>query len=696
MNVNFYGQNWDIRLYKPGENLSFIENEDRVGMDTEFEVREENYGPINTVVMSVAWPDSGICHVVWYEDIQEYIEQVRQKNYWLVWRLYSGGQDLLAVDFHNNHLWDLFWHPGYYMEDMELRMALYEIASGTFVNTLGLSKRTKTYLKEDLEGKSHKDDPDPIQMSYFQDMTLTEPHIRYAGKDAIATVKLGDVTPRQPNERIKVQGAYSLHMMGERGYPVDREKMREKRKEFVDKAWDYFTFLADWGKWPGKNSSFLNSEDVNKPELGMSGGEKELERILLALEKSYGIEFDRTPKGSISMDQDSPYKPFYRNNLTPHPIIVNNKKFKYCEHMLSSFLNWRMVRSDDRVHPYYDPIKTNGRTSAKEPAIQTNPQEGGIREIYTAPPGYKILIIDIKQGELCTLAQSCYDRFGFSRMGDLINAGEDLHTNYATSFIIPAVGKNPEDLTEKEFSYYRKCAKPCNFGFPGGFGIYSFMSFARNSYGIEFSWDFAQESKSAWKEEYPEMKQHLQPVPDNEHWLQTLKKALKEETDSNIAFQLQDFNDARRFMQSTLDWSEEDIDDLIHRTSKYIVKTYDGPNNDVCIRRNASYTAACNYYFSRPMADAMSYCMAEFEPLGIHPVCFVHDEFHFFVRNDRDMQKNVNWLQEVTRQKTQDMIPDVTITIEPMLTSRWYKEAEPEWDSKGNLLEWDPSMKKKS
>lgn len=717
MKINFYKQGWDIHLYQPGEDLSLITDENRVGMDTEFKPLTEGYGPIETAVMSTAFPESGISHVVWYTDIPDYLEEVRKHNPQLIWRLYSGAVDLRAVDFYNNFLWDLFWGEQGLVQDMELRAALYEIAAGTFINTLGLKRRSKFYLKEDLEGKAKKDDPDSIQMSYHRDMTLTDLHIEYAGRDAIATVKLGDVLPKQPNETIKTQGAFSLHMMEERGYPVDKEALKKVRKEYVDQGWEHLVFLADWGVWPGK-SSFLNAEEVKDPDLGMPGGVTELQKVMKSLETSYGLEFKRTQSknkntkqsdsdsdsedsdsdfdqsGTVSMNKDDPYKPFRASGIEPHPIINNHKQFKFCEHMLGTYLSWDMIKSDGRVHPYYDPIKKNGRTGAKNPAIQTLPQEGGIREVYTAPPGYKILVIDIKQGELCTLAQSCYDRFGFSYMGDKINAGEDLHDLYARDFIIPALKMDPDDLTEAEFDYYRKYAKPCNFGFPGGFGIIAFIAWAWNSYGIEFSYDFAKKSKNAWKEMYPEMELHLQPVPDNEFWLQNIRKSLKEKTGSDTAFAIRDFNDARKFMKETLEWPDDDIDNLMFKSGRYIVKTYDGPNNDVCIRRNASYTEACNYQFSRPLADAMSNCMAEYEPVGIKPACFVHDEFHFFVENNRDMQRNISWIQDVTRESTQAMVPDVKISIESQLTSRWYKQAKPRWDDYGNLLEWTPRFKK--
>lgn len=53
--------------------------------------------------------------------------------------------------------------------------------------------------------------------------------------------------------------------------------------------------------------------------------------------------------------------------------------------------------------------------------------------MYIASPGYALVSCDYNQQELIALAQSCYSRFGYSLMRDLINHGIDIHGYMATT-----------------------------------------------------------------------------------------------------------------------------------------------------------------------------------------------------------------------------------------------------------------------
>lgn len=85
------------------------------------------------------------------------------------------------------------------------------------------------------------------------------------------------------------------------------------------------------------------------------------------------------------------------------------------------------------VHPEYQPLVRNGRTSCKNPPIQQTPRTGGYREMFIASPGYVLVAVDYKFIELCTLAAICEFRYGKSVLADVIRKGRGksiLFDNY--------------------------------------------------------------------------------------------------------------------------------------------------------------------------------------------------------------------------------------------------------------------------
>ena len=72
---------------------------------------------------------------------------------------------------------------------------------------------------------------------------------------------------------------------------------------------------------------------------------------------------------------------------------------------------------------------------------QNYPQEPGIREQYIPEKGNVFVFCDYGQEELIALAQSCYTKYGFSVMKELINKGLDLH-GMVMAFIAGKVDRN--------------------------------------------------------------------------------------------------------------------------------------------------------------------------------------------------------------------------------------------------------------
>jgi len=183
------------------------------------------------------------------------------------------------------------------------------------------------------------------------------------------------------------------------------------------------------------------------------------------------------------------------------------------------------ARADDLMRGFelplqvqFDSLLETGRTSTSKPKpplvgvqAQNFPRKAGARECLTPRPGHVFIVVDVPTAESRSLAQVCIDKFGFSVMADRINAGEDIHTWFAS--VIRNVSyeemlrrlKSGNKLEAKQAKEDRQQAKPCNFGFPGGMGAPNFAGFAWKSYKVRFTLGQAQGYRQKWLDSFREM-----------------------------------------------------------------------------------------------------------------------------------------------------------------------------------------------
>lgn len=110
-----------------------------------------------------------------------------------------------------------------------------------------------------------------------------------------------------------------------------------------------------------------------------------------------------------------------------------------------------------RIHAQFNQMGTaTGRFSCNDPNLQTIPKDQGWRDLFAAPPGYKIITADYSQIELRIAADWSQDR----AMVKALSEGCDLHAITASElFSIPI-----DTVTSEQ----RNIAKTINFGIPYG------------------------------------------------------------------------------------------------------------------------------------------------------------------------------------------------------------------------------------
>ncbi|MFN9603687.1 MAG: DNA polymerase, partial [Planctomycetota bacterium] len=285
------------------------------------------------------------------------------------------------------------------------------------------------------------------------------------------------------------------------------------------------------------------------------------------------------------------------------------------------------------IHPRYRVLVRTGRTSCSSPNIQQLPRSSHIREAVVPRPGYLFLIIDYAAIELRTLAAVCQQRYGFSKLADVIRAGTDPHSYTAAMFTGVTLEQFQQLPNKKQL---RQQAKAVNFGIPGGLGAAALATYAKHSYGVQMTIDQATKFRTMLTEQvYPELR-------------------------------------------------------------LYLATNYTEPQDTVCtltgrIRAGVTYTMARNTPFSGLAADGAKLAMWQLLRAGYRVVAFVHDEFIIELPADADHTAQAGHVEHICCQAMQQLVGTIPVECEYALAERWYKQATAVRDPDGKLIPWQPT-----
>lgn len=181
------------------------------------------------------------------------------------------------------------------------------------------------------------------------------------------------------------------------------------------------------------------------------------------------------------------------------------------------------------LHPFWNVLVSTGRVSvsagkgADAAGVNLNniPTMLGVRECFVARPGYVFFDGDYEQAELCSLAQICIDKFGYSKLAEIIRSGRDVHTIFGIELVILFDEEHlftSEDWEKRykefksqskkggKFYPWRQLAKAFDFGLPGGLGQKTFLEWALATYGVTMPSEKFKPAKEAWLSVVPEVR----------------------------------------------------------------------------------------------------------------------------------------------------------------------------------------------
>jgi DNA polymerase I-like protein with 3'-5' exonuclease and polymerase domains len=202
---------------------------------------------------------------------------------------------------------------------------------------------------------------------------------------------------------------------------------------------------------------------------------------------------DRYPNGQIQTSKDV----LEQCNSPELQALV---EFNALQKTTSTYLE---KMSEPIIHARFNAIGASScRTSSSDPNLQNQPRLPGVRECFYPRPGYVYLACDYDSQEMRTLAQTCIDIVGRSKLAERYKADRyfDPHMDFAR---LLANGQKDVDLDE-----LRQHSKVANFGFPGGMGPKGFVHYAK-SWGLDITLDQAYELKKKWLIQWPEMNDYF-------------------------------------------------------------------------------------------------------------------------------------------------------------------------------------------
>ena len=304
------------------------------------------------------------------------------------------------------------------------------------------------------------------------------------------------------------------------------------------------------------------------------------------------------------------------------------------------------------------------------------------------------------------------ERYGHSKLADVLEDGIDPHSYTAAMF----AGDRLEKFLERpDAKQLRQQAKAINFGFPGGLGASSLVTYAKQSYGVEITPEEAKQFRDRLTEEvYPELKKYLSEdsasvLADTlDASVQKVRAAFPEEYHFAMLKKIAEGRPIKangtRYRQTTIDsmWNKlaglnknPALKEAISRRDvsetsplrKLMFSSVATPTGR--LRGAVSFTAARNTPFQGLAADGAKLAMWELLKAGYRTVAFVHDEFIVELARSDDVTEAAIRIQTICCQAMQSLVGDIPVKCEYALVERWYKQAEAVFKD-GRLQEWRP------
>lgn len=199
----------------------------------------------------------------------------------------------------------------------------------------------------------------------------------------------------------------------------------------------------------------------------------------------------RTPKGAPSTSREV-LKKLGENELFCNDLVDYGTTKK----LRQFFKSWSNLQIDGKIRPQFNIMARTGRTTSKEPNLQQVPQNSYVRNMITAPPGWKFIECDYSQLELRCAAFCAQDPV----MLEAYANDADLHDRTWYNLSDGRPYSEDHDRAKRE----RTIAKTCNFGLLYGMSAKSLIPYAANM-GVKLTPEEAEHYRDMFFSGYPRL-----------------------------------------------------------------------------------------------------------------------------------------------------------------------------------------------
>ena len=578
--------------------------------------------------------------------------------------------------------------------------------SGTVKLNYSLADLEKRRLGVDRSADKEGEDVWRLRYGELMDVPITkwDPEAKqYAEEDAVGPLFLYDwyQEVRQPTgmhgsiETAGLQAAadYALRLATIVGMATDQDRVELLEERLIEQIGPekmkplYNAGLLTPAKPP---RHYKNGKGMTKP-VPEKKNTKVLRQWVEGMCKKHGLLATKTKKTNVIQVNEDILQQIADKGEALAELLVTRGTYSK---LLTTYIP---VLKNPRVHPNFNILVTSGRTSsfgnskkkvldgtAPYPAMngQNQPRLSGdysVRECFVADPGTVWSSTDYDGLELCSVAQKTYKLFGKRSVHwQKVNAGYDMHSylgsalasRFAPEFADVVRSKNldrdqaykafmafkkaDDPELKKFFKHWRTFAKPVGLGYPGGLGAKTMVAFARATYGVTMTEDEAAAFKDLWLDLYPEMRDYF-------FWVNG-------------------------------QGDPQNLEDYMYMTPLGM------------LRCGAAYTEAANgASMQSPAAEGAKAALILvqrkcYDPTMGSPlygrskmINFIHDENMLRHKLDEvdDLHQRIEDVEKTMIDQMQIVMPDVRISVETALMTRWYKEASPVLDSQGRLTVWE-------
>jgi DNA polymerase I-like protein with 3'-5' exonuclease and polymerase domains len=572
-------------------------------------------------------------------------------------------------------------------------------------------------------------DKDTYRLRYAETIgadwnTLEPGWFEYPATDAAITYKLfqllweqaGNITQAAGvstqygmlTESIQVQAAICLANTHRLGLHVDTQRAGHLRQELEQQIQQTIEQLETmepnlFGRSVSQRYLF---DTGSSSQVTMN--QQRLTSRLDSIAKQYQLPAPSTKTGKLTTSVNE----YWKEHRLLDPFIDTYCRYREQTKLLTFF----DALKQPRIHPRYRALVRTGRTSASSPNIQQLPTGSKVREVIVPAPGHLLLSIDYAAIELRTLAAVCRQRYGFSKLADVIQQGTDPHSYTAAMFAGMSLEQFSQLPNKKQL---RQQAKAVNFGLPAGLGAASLVTYARFSYGVTMTTEQATEFRDKLTNTiYPELALYLSEDPAQllatslQADVATVRATLRKQWQYGLLKRITDGQTAKAdgtpYTADTIRTTWQQLEQLnrnpaltgpiaqrdttetspLRRLLNTPVATTTGR-----IRGGVTFTAARNTPFSGLAADGAKLAMWQLLLAGYRVVAFVHDEFLIELPRDADHTTEAERINTICCSSMQQLVGTIPIACEYSLADRWYKQATAVRDSGGKLIPWTPDRR---